>query len=121
MVLTLAGIMAVGALKLRRFESYGLVIAAIILAMLPWSYHCLIGIPAGIWAWKTLNRPEVQAAFAANLRRKQTQLQSPGVPPKETAPALRKARSFWRAFRSAFVSSPRGDEPVAPPSQSAPK
>ena len=100
--------------------SYKFVVAAIILAMFPWSIHCVIGIPAGIWAFVTLNRPEVKAAFAANLRRKQAPQPSP-LPPKETAPALRKAQSFWRAFRSAFVSSPRAEKPIAPPSQSVPE
>jgi predicted Ser/Thr protein kinase len=69
--LALATVIIAGAVKLRRFSGYGLVVAAIIFAMLPWSPHCLIGIPAGIWAIWTLKRPKVQAAFAANLRRKQ--------------------------------------------------
>jgi Protein kinase domain len=126
-VLALAGVIVAGALKLRRFVGYGFVVTAILVAMLPWSFHCLIGIPAGIWAFWTLSRPEIKAAFAANLRRKQRPPQSSAVPTngavprKETGPVLRKARSFWRAFRSAFVSSPRSEEPVSPPTQPAPK
>ncbi|HBI43563.1 MAG TPA: serine/threonine protein kinase [Planctomycetales bacterium] len=96
-----AGAIVVGAVKLRRFEGYGFVIAAIIVAMMPLSPHFLIGLPAGIWAFWTLKRPEVRAAFAANLRRGQR------APRKETDPVLRKARSFWRSLYSAFLSSPR--------------
>jgi hypothetical protein len=118
--LALASVIIAGAVKLRRFKGYGFVIAAIILAMLPWSIHFLIGLPAGIWAIRTLKRPEVKAAFAANLRRNRRPTNEP-APHKETGPVLRKARSFWRSLYSVFLSSPRQEETAAPPSQSAPK
>jgi serine/threonine protein kinase len=113
--LVLAGVIIAGAVKLRRFNGYGLVVAAIIVAMTPWSPHILIGLPAGIWALWALSRPEVKAAFAANLRRKRKPTSEP-APRKETRPILRKARSFWHSLYSVFLSIPRHDDPVAPPS-----
>jgi predicted Ser/Thr protein kinase len=118
--LVLAGVIIAGAVKMRRFSGYGLVVAAIIVAMAPWSPHILIGLPAGVWALWALNRPEVRAAFAANLRRNRRLMNEP-APRKETGPILRKARSFWHSLYSVFLSSPRRDEPVAPPSPPAPK
>ncbi len=104
--LAFAGVIIAGAVKLRHFNDYGLVIAAIILAMLPWSIHFLIGLPGGIWALRTLKRPEVKAVFAANLRRNRRPINEP-APRKETGPIVRKARSFWRSLYSVFLSSPR--------------
>ena len=97
-------IIILGAVKLTRFQSYGLVVAAIILAMLPWSAHCLIGIPAGARALWLLSQPEVRAAFAANLRR------GSKTAPRPTGPVQRKRRSFWHCILSVFISSPRRDD-----------
>jgi hypothetical protein len=99
----LALLIVEGVFRFLRFKSYGFVVAAIILAMLPWSIHCLIGLPAGIWAFWTLERPEIKAAFAANLHRRKSAKEVP----KETNPGVRKARAFWRSFYSVFLSSPR--------------
>jgi serine/threonine protein kinase len=104
--LVLTGVIIAGAVKMGRFNGYGFVIAASILAMLPWSFHCLIGIPAAIWTFRTLDRPEMKAAFAANLRRKRKSVSEP-APRKDTGPVLRKARSFWRSLCSVFLSNPR--------------
>jgi hypothetical protein len=101
--LVLASVIIVGAVKLRRFNGYGFVVASSILAMLPWSLHCLIGVPAGIWTLWKLERPEIKAAFAANLRKRRSASEAP----KETSPVVRKARSFWRSLYSVFLSSPR--------------
>ena len=107
--LALASVVIAGAVKLMRFSGYGLVVAAVIVAMTPWSIHFLIGLPAGIWAIRTLKRPEIQAAFAANLRRSRRPTDEP-EPSKETSPVVRKARSFWRSLYSVFLSSPHHSE-----------
>src|SRR5262249_49330004 len=52
-----------------------------------WSVHFLIGIPAGAWALWTLSRPEVRAAFAANLRRRRSPLPTPAPAPAPARPA----------------------------------
>jgi predicted Ser/Thr protein kinase len=116
-----------GAACLRSVFNYEIVVTGIIAAMLPVSPHCLIGIPAGIWAIWTLRDPKVKAAFAANLRRKQRPRMS-AIPAdetarsKETGPVLRKARSFWRSLYSVFLSSPtHEEESAAPTSPSEPK
>jgi len=69
--IAVAATMIAGARKMARLESYGLVRAAIILALLPFSFHWLIGWPIGLWALAVVMRPKVQAAFALNLRRSQ--------------------------------------------------
>jgi hypothetical protein len=120
-VLSLAGAILAGALKLRRCTGYELVIVAAILAMLPWSPHALIGIPAGIYCFITLSRPEVRAAFAANMRFPPAPAGLPDLPPAEpaapevsrpTGPFRRGVRSFLRSLRSAFISSPHAGEPL---------
>jgi hypothetical protein len=52
-----------GGLKMKKLESYGSVMTACILAMLPCGNCCLIGLPLGIWALVVLNRPEVKDSF----------------------------------------------------------
>jgi hypothetical protein len=51
--------------KLRKLESYGLVITAIILAMIPCTAGCccVLGLPVGIWSLVILSKPEVKSAF----------------------------------------------------------
>lgn len=57
-------LVAVGALKMQRLESWGLALTAAILTILPCGgCCCLIGIPIGVWALVVLNKPEVKAAF----------------------------------------------------------
>ncbi|MBN8249000.1 MAG: DUF4339 domain-containing protein, partial [Verrucomicrobia bacterium] len=57
-------LVAFGAIKMQRLESWGLALTASILTVLPCAgCCCLIGIPIGIWALVVLNKPEVKAAF----------------------------------------------------------
>ena len=57
-------VILVGALKMKKLESYGFSMAAAILAIVPClSPCCLIGLPIGIWALVVLNKPEVKSAF----------------------------------------------------------
>ncbi|MGO9111761.1 MAG: protein kinase domain-containing protein [Thermoguttaceae bacterium] len=66
-ILFLSSFMIFAALKMKQLETYGLAIAASILAILI-SPGNLIGLPIGIWSLVVLTRADVQAAFA---RRKQ--------------------------------------------------
>jgi hypothetical protein len=60
----MCGVILLGALKMKRLESYGLAMAASIIAMIPClSPCCLIGLPIGIWALVVLSKPEVKSAF----------------------------------------------------------
>jgi tRNA A-37 threonylcarbamoyl transferase component Bud32 len=108
-LLALAGTMLAGARKLLRFEGYEIVVAALVLEFLPWSPHAVIGMLAAVLSFQVLNRPEVTAAFAANLRRKQrrpgtSRLTGAGVEPRRpTGPWRQGVRSFLRSLRSAFV------------------
>ncbi len=54
----------IGAMKMKKLESYGLAMAASIVAMLPCiSCGCLLGLPIGVWSLIVLNKPEVKSAF----------------------------------------------------------
>ena len=56
-------IILMGALKMKKFQSYGLAMAASILCILcDWNCCCL-GIGAGIWSIVVLSKSEVKAAF----------------------------------------------------------
>jgi hypothetical protein len=58
------GLVIFGAMKMKQLQSYGLAIAASIIAMLPCiSCGCLLGLPIGIWSLVTLSKPEVKSAF----------------------------------------------------------
>lgn len=60
----LAVVVFLGALKMRRLESYGFAVAASILAIIPCiSPCCVLGLPFGIWALVVLSRDHVRAAF----------------------------------------------------------
>jgi hypothetical protein len=57
-------VILLGALKMKKLESYGLAMAASIIAMIPcFSPCCLLGLPIGIWAIVVLSKPEVKSAF----------------------------------------------------------
>lgn len=50
--------------QMSRLRSRELCLVASVLAMIPCiSPCCLVGLPMGVWALVTLNRPEVRAAF----------------------------------------------------------
>ena len=62
--LLVSGVIFFGALKMKSLESYGLAMAASIIAMIPcFSPCCLLGLPIGIWAIVVLSKPEVKSAF----------------------------------------------------------
>lgn len=53
-----------GALRMLKRKNYPMAKVAAVLALLPCtSPCCLLGIPTGIWALVTLNKPEVKASF----------------------------------------------------------
>ena len=62
--LLVSGVIFFGAMKMKSLESYGLAMAASIIAMIPcFSPCCLLGLPIGIWAVVILSKPEVKSAF----------------------------------------------------------
>jgi hypothetical protein len=63
LVAAVNGFVLFGAIKLLRLQNYGLVVAAVIVAMLPCQCCCLLGLPFGIWALVVLNKPEVKSHF----------------------------------------------------------
>jgi phage FluMu protein Com len=61
--IVLYGVVMAGAIQMKQLQSYGLAVTASILAMLPCSGCCIIGLPIGIWALVVLCDPSVRAAF----------------------------------------------------------
>lgn len=62
--IALSGFFIFASTKMRKLESYGLVMTATILSMLPCtSSCCCVGLPVGIWILVVLAKPEVKSAF----------------------------------------------------------
>ena len=57
------GLVVWGSREMQRYRSPGLARAAAVLAMMPCGPAVLVGLPVGIWALVTLNRPDVVARF----------------------------------------------------------
>jgi hypothetical protein len=68
-VISLAGcgLMVWGGLQMQKLESWGLCLAASIVAMLPCFGCCLVGLPIGIWVLVVLVNSEVKQAFAEGV------------------------------------------------------
>jgi hypothetical protein len=60
---TLAVLVWIGASKMAALKHHGFALTASIIAMLPCSICCIIGLPFGIWALVALNKPEVKSHF----------------------------------------------------------
>lgn len=57
-------VILIGALKMKKLQSYGFAMTSSILAMIPClSPCCPVGLPIGIWALVVLNDARVKAAF----------------------------------------------------------
>ena len=98
-VLAIVGLMLRGAGSLMRLQDYGLAMVAIILAMLPFSYHVFIGLPVGIWAMWTLSQREVREAFARSIYRRQR-------PPRQAHGVAGRFRSAMGAMLTLLVHRP---------------
>src|SRR5262245_46256319 len=62
--LAIGGLIIFGAMKMMNLQSYGLAMAASIVAMVPClSPCCCLGLPVGIWSIVVLSNAEVKAAF----------------------------------------------------------
>lgn len=62
--LAVSGFIIFASAKMRKLESYGLVMAATIISMVPClSPCCCVGLPVGIWILIVLNKSEVKSSF----------------------------------------------------------
>lgn len=57
------GIVLSGAVQMYRLRGYGYAMTATIVAMVPCSLCCILGLPFGIWGLVVLMKPEVKNAF----------------------------------------------------------
>ena len=62
-ILAVNGFVLFGAIKMLRLKNFGVAMAAAIVAMVPCQCCCVLGLPFGIWALVTLNKPEVKSQF----------------------------------------------------------
>jgi hypothetical protein len=62
--LAIGGFIIFGGIKMKKLESYGVCIAASIIALLPCSFCCLFGLPIGIWSLVVLNSTDVKNYFS---------------------------------------------------------
>lgn len=62
--IVIGGFIFYGGMKMKKLENHGLCLGASIVAMVPClSPCCIIGIPIGIWALTTINKPEIKSQF----------------------------------------------------------
>ena len=61
--LIIAFLILMGGIKMKRLENYALAMTASIVALLPCSACCIVGLPIGIWALVILSKPEVKSSF----------------------------------------------------------
>jgi hypothetical protein len=102
LALTVAALMMAGAARMMVARNrYLLCVTAALIAVVPWSPACLIGIPSGIWALVVLSRPEVVAAFFDP--RRGLPLPAPAAAPQPTGPVVGKVRSWLRSFAGYFL------------------
>lgn len=63
-IVALNAVVLFGGIKLLRLQNLTLVMVACVMAMLPCSCCCLLGLPFGIWALVVVNKPEVKKYFS---------------------------------------------------------
>jgi hypothetical protein len=63
LALIVSGLVLFGAIKMRSITGYGLAVTSSILAMLPCTYGCCLGLPIGIWSLVVLMNNDVKSAF----------------------------------------------------------
>jgi hypothetical protein len=57
------GILITSGNFMRKLQRYGRAKAGAIVAMIPCSACCLLGLPFGIWSLVVLSKPEIKSAF----------------------------------------------------------
>jgi hypothetical protein len=63
LVTCIGAVIVYGVMRMRELENYKLAVIGSVLAILPISPGCLLGVPFGLWALVVLTRKEVKKAF----------------------------------------------------------
>ena len=67
LLITCAGAVTVyGVMRMKELENYKLAVLGCVLAVLPVTPGCLLGVPFGVWALIVLTRKDVKYAFVGN-------------------------------------------------------
>jgi tRNA A-37 threonylcarbamoyl transferase component Bud32 len=101
----LIAIMARGRRALAELSNYHEAMVAIILAMLPFSCHVLIGFPVGLWCLWVLSRPDVKAEFARNAAGRRSPKRYPQPAPTSADRGM--LRSALDAMLTLLVHRPK--------------
>ncbi|OHB84641.1 MAG: hypothetical protein A2Z38_04725 [Planctomycetes bacterium RBG_19FT_COMBO_48_8] len=64
LVTCMGAVIIYGVMRMKELENYKWAVISTVLAMLPVSPGCVLGVPCGIWALAVLLRKEVRTAFA---------------------------------------------------------
>ena len=68
LVTCIGAVIVYGVMRMKELDNYKLAVLGCVLAVLPVTPGCLLGVPFGIWALITLTRRDVKKAFADNTR-----------------------------------------------------
>ena len=60
-------VVLIGGIRMRRLSGRGFAMFASVIAILPCSPCCFLGLPVGLWSLVTLSDPQVRDAFESNL------------------------------------------------------
>ena len=105
-----SGLVAAGAMRMRRLESFELAVLAAVLALTPVTTLAFpVSLVMGFWALLILRKPEVRAAFASNLRRSALRPAPVTTAPKPGPLPRRGERGLLRPFLTFFYSQPAAD------------
>jgi uncharacterized membrane protein YfcA len=66
LVTCIGAVIVYGVMRMKELENRKLAVIACVLAVLPITPGCVLGVPFGVWALTTLTKPEVKEAFADN-------------------------------------------------------
>jgi hypothetical protein len=95
-----AGIVFLGARRMRRLQNYSFVRFTVILAMMPLSCGSPLAIPLGIWILLVMSAPAVRAAFLGG-----NAYEHPQPSPRPTGPVRHRLRGFIGSMYSLVVGS----------------
>jgi serine/threonine protein kinase len=69
LLVTIVGAVIVyGVMRMKELQNYKMAVLGCVLAVLPVTPGCLLGVPFGVWALIVLTRRDVKEAFAGNIR-----------------------------------------------------
>ncbi len=66
LVTIFGAVIVYGVMRMKELQNYKMAVLGCVLAVLPVTPGCLLGVPFGVWALIVLTRKDVKYAFAGN-------------------------------------------------------